>query len=57
MESVHSVELDKLAKLLFEKTGLSRCVRSINDEIEAHSWSEIAEEQVSKILTMYSLQL
>lgn len=29
----------------------SRC------EIEAHSWSEISEEQISKILTMYSLQL
>ena len=26
-------------------------------EIEAHSWSEISEEQIAKILTMYSLQL
>ena len=34
MESVHSDELNKLAVLLFEKTGLSRCVPSITDEIE-----------------------
>ncbi len=34
MDTVHSEELDKLAKLLFDKTGLSRCVRSISDEIE-----------------------
>lgn len=34
MESVHSEELNKLAVLLFEKTGLSRCVPSITDEIE-----------------------
>lgn len=34
MKSVHSEELNKLAVLLFEKTGLSRCVASIADEIE-----------------------
>lgn len=34
MESVHSEELNKLAVLLFEKTGLSRCVPSISAEIE-----------------------
>ena len=34
MDSVHSDELNKLAVLLFEKTGLSRYVPSITDEIE-----------------------
>ena len=34
MKSVHSEDLNKLAVLLFEKTGLSRCVPSLTDEIE-----------------------
>lgn len=34
MDSVTSENLNKLALLIFEKTGLSRCVPSIQDEIE-----------------------
>lgn len=48
MDSVHSEELNKLAVLLFEKTGLSRCVPSISDEIEEEiegSYTRIDEDE------------
>jgi hypothetical protein len=34
MDTVNSEHLNKLALLIFEKTGLSKCVPSIHDEVE-----------------------
>ncbi len=48
MDSVKTENLNKLALLIFEKTGLSRCVSSIQDEVEEQlegSYTRINEDE------------
>jgi hypothetical protein len=56
MDSVTSENLNKLALLIFEKTGLSRCVPSIQDEVEEQiegSYTRINEDEEDSSSTPY----
>jgi hypothetical protein len=56
MDSVTSESLNKLALLIFEKTGLSRCVPSIQDEVEEQiegSYTRINEDEEDSSSTPY----